>query len=139
MEFSKHVERFLQTLFRKHLKSTKNPPWGPHFGTIWSLGACPGSPWDPSWAGDLKKLKKCPQVSPKWAPNWHQNSPKSRKVRLWKPTWKHLRKSHRKKQIRTSSKSLKLCFRTRGVAKMNKSRFPKKVSNFRKKRVMSRF
>ena len=66
--------------------------------------------------------------TPNWVHIWHPNSPKSRKVRLWKPSWNHLWKSHRKEQIPTSSKSLKHCFHTRGVATMNKSRFLQKVS-----------
>ena len=40
---------------RNHRHSTP----GLRFGTIWSLGARPGTPWGPSWAGELKSPNVC--------------------------------------------------------------------------------
>ena len=47
----------------------------------------------------------------------HKNPPTSRKVRLWKPSWNHLWKSHRNKQIPISCKSLRQCCCTKEFLK----------------------
>ena len=58
MVYSQHVKSTSKKYEKMVAKIAENQARGLHFGMLLCLGACPGTPWRPSWDRDPKNLKK---------------------------------------------------------------------------------